>query len=205
MEMSQPLPLNSNPGGIPSADGLKVQVPFKPGARHLKTALMSYFRFRRQYVAADECDCGCANETCDVLVLDKEGYAIDVEVKISKADLWTGEGRKKKHGIYKSSSENGPTNTPNFFYVCVPSELIDEAKKWVKEINPKYGIIEFLTSSYPPYGRGWEHMTSIRKQAKILHDKINVKWNRILLKRLSSAMCGVYQNQCSVAMERKNE
>ena len=160
---------------------------------HLKTALLSYFRYRRQWVCGDEVDCGTANESCDVLVLDNDGFATDIEVKINKADLWTGEGKKQKHSIYKLSSEGGATNTPNFFYICVPSILLDEAKKWVAATNPKYGIIEF-TNGYMG-GRGWERLTRICKRPKLLHDKINVKWNRILLRRLSSAMCVVYQDR----------
>ena len=151
-------------------------------------------------MAADEVDCGTEGESCDILVLDKEGFAYDIEVKISKADLWTGEGKKKKHEVYKRSSEGGATNTPNFFYICVPSVLVDEAKKWVKEKNPKYGIIEF-TSGWMS-GRGWERLTCIRKKAKLLHDKINVKWNRILLRRLSSTVATVYQDRMAAYDKR---
>ena len=171
---------------------------FKPTARHLKTALMSYFRYRRQFVAGDEVESGAEGETCDVLVLDKEGYAIDIEVKISKGDLWQGEAKKKKHSVYLSASLGGPTNTANLFYICVPTLLVEDAKKWVKETNSKYGVIEFLTAAYPPYGRGWEHLVKIRKQAKMLHDKINVKWNRVLLRRLSSCVTTMYQGKFNV-------
>lgn len=168
---------------------------FKPTSEHLKTALLSYFRFRRQMLAGDEVKSGADWETCDVMVIDKNGYSSDIEVKISKGDLWQGEAKKQKHTIYKSSSLDQAAKTVNYFYICVPSLLMEEAKLWVKEINPRYGIIEFLTSKYPPYGRGWEKMVAIRKQAKILHDKINPKWSHILLRRLSSARAMEFQSR----------
>lgn len=139
--------------------------------------------------------CGAAWETCDILVLDKKGYAIDIEVKLSKQDLWQGEAKKKKHQVYLDSCSPKITQTPNFFYVCVPTALVEEAKSWVGQGNPRYGVIEFCTNTYPWFGRGWEHGVCIRKQAKALHLRILAKWSTVLLRRLSSTVATMYQTR----------
>jgi len=161
---------------------------------HLKTALMSYFRYKRQFCCGDEV------RDCDVVVIDKEGWVYDIEVKISKADLWTGEAKKSKHKEY--IEQIGRWTTPNYFYVCVPTVLLEEAKKWVKTVNPNYGIIEFtsenFTSKYHS-NRYWEQSTYIRKKAKPLHNRVITRWQEVLLRRLSSAMTTVYQSR----MEKK--
>jgi len=101
----------------------------------IKHALLSYFRFKRQYICASE----CLNN--DVMVITKNGFTIDIEVKISKYDLWKGEAKKFKHKWLKTNpSKNYHANK---FYICVPTELLDEAEKWVNTINNKYGIIEY--------------------------------------------------------------
>lgn len=104
----------------------------------IKYALMYYFRFKRQWLCASEC-----NDNDVMAITDKD--IIDVEIKISKYDLWKGEAKKSKHKFY-SDIENPYWEyrrrlMPNRFYICVPLDLEDEAKKWVEEINPKYGII----------------------------------------------------------------
>ncbi|KKM06033.1 hypothetical protein LCGC14_1748160, partial [marine sediment metagenome] len=100
----------------------------------IKHAVMSYFRFTRQCLCASE----CLNN--DVMIITKGGITIDVEIKINKYDLWKGEARKLKHRGYKSKYFNTDYYA-NKFYICVPTNLLDEAEKWVKTTNNKYGII----------------------------------------------------------------
>jgi hypothetical protein len=109
----------------------------KVRARDIKFALMWYFRFKRNMLCATECMCE------DVMVL--KGHRIyECEVKISKGDLWKGEARKSKH-IHEYLTGSSHYFVPNKFYMCVPTYLKDEAIKWVNQINPKYGIIEYVS------------------------------------------------------------
>jgi hypothetical protein len=174
-----------------------VPLLFKPTAKHLKTALMSYFRYKRQFVAGDEV------RDCDVVAIDKKQMVYDIEVKISKSDLWQGEAKKGKHKNYVEHT--GKWFTPNFFYVCVPTELVEEAEKWVTKTNKNYGVIEFITNIYPnkTSRRFWEELVVIRRRAKPLTDNIKAKWSEALVRRLSSALTTRYQELCYVIDARK--
>ncbi len=121
----------------------------------IKHALLSYFRFNRQCICASE----CMNN--DVMVITQNGLTIDIEIKISKYDLWKGEARKRKHKGYKINPNKN--YRANKFYICVPTELLDEAEKWVNTINDKYGIIECSKRNFIP-----NHIYIIKK-ASILH------------------------------------
>ena len=64
-------------------------------AFEIKFALLSYFRFKRQWVCVDEC------MNADV-VADTGKQIIEVEVKVSKSDLMQGEAKKEwKHDNYR--------------------------------------------------------------------------------------------------------
>lgn len=99
----------------------------------IKTALMSYFRFVRGWLCATEC------LNADVMTLSLSTKDIhEVEVKVSKADLWKGEAAKGKHN--EASTLKWAANR---FSVCVPTYLVEEAKAWVEATNPKYGVMQF--------------------------------------------------------------
>lgn len=101
----------------------------------IKFALLWYFRFRRQWLCATEC------HLWDVVAFNDK-YIIEVEVKVSKYDLWKGEAKKEKHKIYNSASSYlHDLLSPNKFYICVPETLMGEAEKWVEATNKNYGII----------------------------------------------------------------
>ena len=76
------------------------------------------------------------------MAISKNDIIIEVEVKITKSDLWKGEAKKPKHKFYKNPN-NHYYHVPNKFYICVPTILIEEAKKWVEATNNKYGIINY--------------------------------------------------------------
>ena len=124
-------------------------------ALQIKYALMWYYRFTRQCICASECD---AN---DVMVFNDK-TVIDIEVKISKHDLWQGEAKKEKHKIYKNSTSLLVKFMPNKFYICVPVCLEEEAKRWADETNPKYGVIRYRPGCYVKWA------ISIAKKAKSL-------------------------------------
>lgn len=169
------------------------------GSLHLKTALLYYYRFKRQYVCVDECYSNFS-EIADVLV-DTGKHIYEIEIKTSKADL-NNEKRKKKHQEYEEGwKKTQKIKGANKFYLCVPTELIPYAEKWIQKINPKYGLIEFLSDHYEPDGQ-WDRFLHFRKKASQLHKNYNTNLKRNITKRLSSALCNAYINQIH-SMERK--
>lgn len=131
----------------------------------IKIALMDYFRFKRQFVCAEEVFC---QGMADILV-DTGSSIIEVEVKISKSDLINGEAKKSKHKRISKYS-------PNLFYVCVPTDLIPTAKEWVDVVNKKYGIIEYYNG-----GR----VRTIKRAGK-LHKEYSTVYQKNIIMRCSS-------------------
>ncbi len=132
----------------------------------IRTALMYYCRFERQWICAPEISFG--DGYADMLA--DTGKAIyEIEIKISKGDLWHGEARKEKH-IHPLLC--------NKFYICVPEELSGEAQKWVATVNLKYGIMIY-------------HLGNIRmlKKAEELRSDYPDHLRERIIKRLS---CMVY-------------
>lgn len=136
---------------------------------NIKYALMSYFRFKRQWNCADEVINGCS--VSDVLV-DTGKYTMDVEIKISKNDLINGEKKKNKHHQWYN-------NLTNKFALCVPVELEHTALEWINSTNKKYGL-------YVYYPDGKYIIT--KKQASKLHDIYTDEFKNRIIKRLGSAL-----------------
>lgn len=115
----------------------------------LKLELMKYFRFEKGMVfVCSECihnsDISAINDKC----------LVEVEVKISKSDFrrefenisskngsfWKG----RKHHFYKHPDEAWAAYTiPNKFYFCVPEEMEVWAMEYLKDKNPKYGLLVY--------------------------------------------------------------
>lgn len=115
----------------------------------LKLELMKYFRFEKGMVfVCSECihnsDISAINDKC----------LVEVEVKISKSDFrrefenisskngsfWKG----RKHHFYKHPEEAWAAYTiPNKFYFCVPEEMECWALEYLKDKNPKYGLLVY--------------------------------------------------------------
>ncbi len=169
---------------------------------HLKTALMCYYRFKRQCLVADEIY-SSFNEIADVLVdTGKEIY--EIEIKISKSDL-NAEKKKSKHKNsvdekWLKRRERGA----NKFYLCVPTELIPYAEEWIQEVNPKYGLIGFNTERYIKRNYDWDQYRFFVKKASLLHKNYNKKLRDRIISRLGSISCNAYIKQIEL-MEEKNE
>ena len=151
---------------------------------HLKTAVMAFYRFKKQMVCADEVSI-CGGDA-DVLV-DSGTSIFEIECKVTKSDL-KADLKKKKHEIYKEG-HHPYLVVPTRFYICVPTPLVEDAKIWVEEVNPKYGVIEFSTVKYEqnrPYRRRWDMMLYFVKKAGKLTDVYHSKKDAIA-KRLCSA------------------
>ena len=141
-------------------------------AFRIKHDVMAYFRFNRQCICASE----CLNN--DVMVITKLGLVIEVEVKISKYDLWKGEAKKSKHKFYKQfdtsvMAQCSKSSMANRFYICIPTILEEEAIKWVEEINPKYGIIRYEPAFY--------NSIMIARHGKLLHNEKSEKMDKYLI------------------------
>ncbi|KKL65666.1 hypothetical protein LCGC14_2152680 [marine sediment metagenome] len=158
-------------------------------ALEIKHALMYYFRFKRQWICASEC---LQN---DVMAITNKGV-IEVEVKISKYDLWKGEAKKRKHKWYKVGV-NAHYNylIPNKFYICIPTYLLEEAEKWVSEINKKYGIILYNKKLWIG------NSIYIKKSAQILCKTFNEGLKESIMKRVCSENIGLIGN----LLEENNE
>ena len=161
----------------------------------IKTALLSYYRYKRGMVCVDEAWCFVGGETCDVLV-DSETAFYDVEIKLTKSNLWHGEAKKRKHKVYKDPEAYylKNQNYPNYFIICVPTNLYEEAVKWVEATNKNYGIIEFsedmFQSIFITQARALSCISDtiwFRKNARKLHTNYSGKLKRVIYRRLSSA------------------
>lgn len=147
----------------------------------IKVCLMKYYRFKRQFICCDE----IGLEPADVLV-DTGNKIIEVEIKISKQDLWK-DSFKKKH------KRNDINRGVNQFILCTTHKLKDEALKWIEETNKKYGLILFDEEYLENKGYyHWKNYLITYKRAKNLNNK---KFNRSneISKRLCSALTNSYE------------
>ena len=166
---------------------------------HLKTALLYYYRFKRQYICVDEVYSNF-NEIADVLV-DTGHNIYEIEIKTSKSDL-NKEKTKRKHKEYEEGwKKKQKFKGANKFYLCVPTELIEYTLKWIQQINPKYGLIEFYKNNNEVF---WGDCLNFKKKASKLHNEYNKNISKNISKRLSSALCNAYINNIKL-MERNYE
>lgn len=159
-------------------------------SNYIKASLMSYYRFKRGYICVDECLC-TGHEISDILV-DTGDTIIDIEIKISKSDLITGEARKRKHNYYKQAE--GKVRHPNKFYICVPANLKEVTEQWVSETNPLYGIIIYNPPMHFISPVNFEYNLHFIKHAKSINSKYSGEYFReIMAKRLSSSIANRMQ------------
>ena len=162
---------------------------------HLKVALMHYYRYKRQFVCCDEVT-SFGSEIADILV-DTGKYFIEVEIKTSKSDL-IAEKKKAKH----KKNESGRTSLEwakccNYFYLCVPSEIADYAENWIKEVNPKYGLILFNSNHFNKIeelksNHIFDKYVTTVKRGKKLHDNYSKRLKENMSRRMSSALTLAY-------------
>ena len=116
--------------------------------------------------------------------------SVEVEVKVSKADLkreFT--SKREKHFLYQQASEGVTTtrSVPNYFYFYVPEKLEQEAKEIVAAEAPKAGLAVY----YGHYAPGTDKNTKVIIKAKKLHDRPPTEvFLDTLLKRMGSELCG---------------
>lgn len=146
---------------------------------YIKLALMKYWRFDRQMISVDEISYG--NYIADIIVLRKDGLVHEIEVKCSKSDLCTLELKKQKH------LDMTKKFYPHYFSFAVPTELVEDAKKIIEQLNPRYGLIEIKKDVYEPI--------FILKSALQLHNHCeqNFRWREKVMYRLNSSLIGLMQ------------
>lgn len=150
----------------------------------IKTCLMAHYRFKRGFICCDEVvtDSG---ELADVVV-DTGTSTIEIEVKTSKSDM-------KRDSFKKKHKKENKFRAVNRFYLCVPTELVEDGLDWIKETNPCYGLIEFRSETLKSGYRSWEKYIKTIKRAKNLCKSYKNRSHPIS-KRLCSALITQYQN-----------
>ena len=160
----------------------------------IKCALMSYFRFKRQWLCADEAYDGFGGNA-DVLV-DTGTEIHEVEIKVSKYDLEKLELRKYKHRKIKDQDWNkwSKNYEPNKFSLCVPIELQEDAKNWINKVNKQYGLIVYQNKwgdrllTHPD-------TVTIVKSARAFKKGYSLERRESICMRLCSALIGERQKR----------
>lgn len=148
-------------------------------AKEIYKALNNYYQQRTYYCVENTyCFHQFYKET-DFLVVQNNGYTLDIEVKCSRADYLIDKKKIHKHSILKDGyfqidyeyyegflkhESNTPIHTnnrPNKFYYCCPEGLIKES-----DLQPYEGLIYVLESG---------EIKKV-KEAKFLHkEKVNLE------------------------------
>lgn len=138
----------------------KIKMNKKITAEEIKRHLYNYWARERACICCDELFHSDDRFRADFVVLQGKSI-IEIEIKISKSDLINGE--KKKELKWSKNSLHSK------YGLCVPKYLADEAKKWIDEQNPKYGLI-VLCEERPVWNR-YDHNLWIRRDFRKLNDK----------------------------------
>lgn len=122
----------------------------------VEIALMRKLKFKQKIIVPN-ISYGIANlHDCDLLVLSKAGYATEIEIKVSKADLLN--DKNKSHGHYHNHIKN--------FYFAVPEKL---KKVAFETISKRAGL-------YVVYKRN--RYFSVQLEKKCVPNKKAHKWTK---------------------------
>jgi hypothetical protein len=155
----------------------------------IKAALLYYYTFQR-----------CSKLVCtelwdgfgiaDVIIL-KDKIVTEIEIKISKSDLLNELKKGKEilnYGLVTKHDQmyNNIMPTPNKYYFCVPTELLEYTIDFANKLNPKYGVIEFKDTII-------QKCIKIRKKAYVIHTKDNsINYERRMLQRIPNDLVNKY-------------
>lgn len=168
----------------------------------IKIALLSNYRYKKQQIAADEVGFQLGQTDISSYL---NGVLTEVEIKTSKSDLWNGEKRKSgKHECYTKppSTLKYKEITPNYFFICVPEDLLPEAEKWVEATNKNYGILRY--ESNEKFCMRPEDRILVWRRAKRLHNETYPRSLELIARRLSSNNI-VLKHSCKSAVEDCNK
>lgn len=153
-------------------------------ATRIKAEALAWLRYgKRLPVVCTEA--GAWN--ADVLGVSKT-MSIEVETKISRADLRAEfKNKRQKHFLYLNTDGN-LKSVPNYMYFMVPDALRADALEIVSEGNPKAGVAIYMDTNLLS-GQN----VVIAKPPQRLHDaKPGVKLIRTAIMRMSSELCGIH-------------
>jgi len=128
----------------------------------MEIALMSFFNPFQNIIVTNLR--AITGHECDILILNKNNYATEIEIKISKSDLLA--DKKKLHGHYSNHIAR--------FYFAVPKKLVDIA---LCEIPERAGLYSIEKHKDP----------KLIKQCK--RNKSSIRWKekeRIYLMRIGA-------------------
>lgn len=128
----------------------------------MEIALMSFLKIRQNLIVPNV-HWGLQLHECDILLLTKTGYAMEVEIKVSKHDLKN--DKKKWHRKVMHEKNHMHRKIARFFY-AVPEELKEEA---LKEIPDAAGL---YTVKRGPFGR-----YIVREVKKCKRNSYAKKWS----------------------------
>jgi len=116
--------------------------------------------------------------------------SVEVEIKKSISDL-RAEFRNKraKHFLYKNAHGGANRQTPNYFYFCFPSELLEKATPIIEAEFPQAGIVAYFGDRGGMPGNN----SQVVRPPKALHnEKPSPRMVRMAIMRMSSELCGRY-------------
>jgi hypothetical protein len=147
----------------------------------LKTEALCWLRFSKQldYVCTEG-----GPWSSDVLGACKS-YIVEVEVKVSRADILAEFRNKKNKYAYYDSIQKF---TPNYFYFCVPHDLGPEASQLIAEKYPKAGVLVYRYPNLRPGNR----LLCVKPGKKLHAEKPSDKFLRSVWRRASSELCGLH-------------
>lgn len=152
----------------------------------LKTEAMCWLRYGKKmpYVCTEG-----GYWSADVLGI-CDTYSVEVEVKMSKADLKREfQNKASKHYLYNNAGAAPARQVPNYFYFYVPPELEQDALEIVEKEAPKAGLVIYTPSGYLLDGK----KSRVARRATKLHDGAPPpRFKEVVLKRMSSELCGQY-------------
>ncbi len=155
----------------------------------IKLALLQYYRLKRQWICVDEFS------QADIIA-DTGKEIIEVEVKISTADLCREKKKLSKHQCYRRGLQWDGCH-PNKYLFCVPGAMVEAAQKMVAELNPKYGIISFNANEYLHHiSRGYlaDYLFTVKRASK-LHGLYDKRQRERIAKRCSVKLLGLMEKQ----------
>lgn len=150
----------------------------------IKAAVASYWRFERGCTMVTiEADYGSA----DVMVLTKERYLMEIEVKVSLSDL-RADKKKSKHQVYSRQLRRGLPIC--YFYFAVPRDLGVKAALICDQRYPYAGVIG--TDGEPNTAGMLGHDIGFYRKARLVLPEIrkaSIKDIRTLIKDQSGTVC----------------
>lgn len=148
----------------------------------LKTEALCWLRFGKKldYICTEG-----GYWSADVLGVSEE-FAIEVEVKVSIADLRAEFRNKKTKHYYYANTKGGWV--PNFFYFAVPLELAEKTVEIVKELAPKAGVLAYQY----PHERPGMRMRVVKRPTSLHDKKPDKRLVRAAMLRMGSELCNLH-------------